>query len=277
MIRIGEYNKLTTMEHSDFGFYLTDGKRKVLLPNKYVPAGLNVGDELEVFVYTDSEDRPVATTLRPRAIVGEFAWLTVKAVSRFGAFLDWGLEKDLFAPFKLQLARMQPGESYCVRVLLDDATERPVAASKLKPFLRRAPASGFKLNQVAEALVAGVGDLGFEAIVNGKYAGMLYRNEVFTTIKPGDRVKAYVKKVRADGKLDLALSPQGYLASVPGAAEQALEQLRRAGGFMAVNDKTPPSEIELRFQMSKKTFKKALGSLYKARLVKLDERGITLL
>jgi hypothetical protein len=276
MIKIGEYNKLKALNHSNFGFYLTDGSVKVLLPNKYVPEDLKAGDDIEVFVYTDSEDRPVATTLKPKAIVGEFALLTVKEVNRIGAFLDWGLEKDLFVPFKMQLDDMKPGKPYYVRVLLDEDTNRVIATTKLKEFLRYDPAD-FKVNQEVDILALGFNGIGIDVIVNGEYSGMLYRNEVFKIIEAGDRAKAYVKKVREDGKLDLALQPHGYRAVVPAAAEQILGALKYYNGFLPVNDKTAPAEIERQFHMSKKTFKKAVGSLYKDRVIKVESRGITLL
>ena len=275
MIKIGQYNKLRAWVHSDFGFYLTDGEVKVLLPNKYVPSNMQVRDEIEVFVYTDSEDRPVATTLKPKAIVGEFALMTVKEVNKIGAFLDWGLEKDLFVPFKMQLDDMKPGKSYYVRVLLDEDTNRVIATTKLKEYLRYDP-KDFKENQEVDILVIGFNDIGIDVIVNGEYSGMLYRNEVFKVIEAGDRAKAYVKKVREDGKLDLALQPQGYRAVVPTAADTILDALKYYNGFLAVNDKTTPAEIERQFHMSKKTFKKAIGSLYKARIIKVEDSGITL-
>ncbi len=276
MIKIGEYNKLRAWNPSDFGFYLADGTSKVLLPNKYVPDGLKVRDDIDVFVYTDSEDRPVATTLKPKAIVGEFALLTVKEVTPIGAFLDWGLEKDLLVPFKMQLDDMKPGKSYCVRVLLDEETNRVIATTKVKEYLRYDPVD-FKVNQEVDILVIGFNDIGIDVIVNGEFSGMLYRNEVFKIIEAGDRAKAYVKKIREDGKLDLALQPQGYRKVVPTAAEQILEALKYYNGFLAVTDKTTPAEIERQFHMSKKTFKKAIGSLYKARIIKIEDSGITLI
>ena len=276
MIKVGSYNKLKVEKQTSFGFYLTDGVANVLMPNKYAPEGLRIDDELEVFIYADSEDRPLATTLTPKAVAGEIAALKVKIVNQVGAFLDWGLEKDLFVPFGEQLEKMIAGRTYCVRVMLDELTNRVIATSKLKKHLQPVPRS-FTAGREVEIIVVRVDDTGADVVADKKYSGKLYSNEIFEELHSGDCRKAYIKKVRADGRLDLSLQKQGYHAVVGDATETILTTLKAHDGFIGVNDKTPPAEIEKLFHMSKKTFKKALGSLYKTRVVTVEESGITLL
>lgn len=275
MINIGAYNQLKAARQASFGYYLTDGSENVLLPNKYVPADLRVGDDIRVFVYTDSEDRPLATTIEPKALVGEIAPLKATDVNRFGAFLDWGLEKDLFVPFSEQLEKMIPGHTYCVRVMLDKLTNRVIGTSKLKKFLLPAPAD-MRVGWQFESMVVRVNEIGADIIVAGKYQGRLYASEIFSPLRVGDRLKTYVKKVREDGRLDMSLQPSGYPAVFAEASATVLKTLEDHDGFIAVTDKTSPAEIEKIFQMSKKTFKKAIGGLYKQRVIAIDEKGISL-
>lgn len=273
MIKIGSYNLLQMEMESDYGVYLCSGKERVLLPNKYVPAGLKLGDEIEVFVYTDSEDRPVATTLRPFATVGEFVYLKVKSLAAAGAFLDWGLEKDLLTPFSLQEERMEVGQNYYVKITLDELTNRVVASSKLKKMLLNAPLSLVN-NQEVDAVVYKTSDLGFSAVVDGKYSGILYRNQVFSPIIEGKVFKAYIMQIRDDGKIDLAMQPTGYRAMVDSASEKILATLVANNGKLNITSKTGTDEIQKIFHMSKKTFKKALGGLYKSRVVEIDDNCI---
>ncbi len=275
MINIGSYNQLKAAKQTSFGYYLTDGSENILLPNKYVPQGLSIGDTIKVFVYTDSEDRPLATTLTPKAVVGTITSLKVTDVNQFGAFLDWGLEKDLFVPFSKQLEKMQPGKTYCVKVLLDKLTNRVIGTSKLKKFLLPSPPH-LRVGWKFAIMVVRVNDTDVDLVVNDKYSGKLYANEIFTPLHVGDQLEAYVKKVREDGRLDMSLQPPGYRAMFADASTTVLEVLKAHDGFLAVTDKSPPEEIEKFFHMSKKNFKKTIGGLYKQHIITINEQGIRL-
>lgn len=263
------------MRDSDYGAYIGDGVESVLLPNKYVPESLHIGDKIDVFVYTDSEDRPVATTLRPHAAVDEFACLKVKAVTAVGAFLDWGLEKDLLAPVRLQAEPMVLGQSYLVKVILDRRTNRAVASSKIKSYLESAPDT-LTANQAVDVIIYDQSTLGFQAIVDGKYSGMLYHNQIFSPLQQGQHLTAYVQQVRDDGKIDLSTLPIGYRARIEPAAEKIIAVLNANKGALQVTAKNSTDEIQQIFQMSRKTFKKALGSLYKSQIVEISDSSIKL-
>lgn len=274
MLRIGEYNLLNVIKEVEFGVYLRADDEEILLPAKYVPKGTKLGDELNVFVYTDSEDRLIATTLKPKATVGEFAALKVVDVADFGAFLDMGLEKDLLVPKKEQRGRMQKGEIRVVRVYRDKQTERMVATAKLEPFLKKA-GHFLKKSQKVDILVFDRSDLGFSVIVNGQFQGMVFQNDVFGTLEIGSETTGYIKNIRPDGKLDIALKPLGK-----GALEEhrntVLEALKKAGGSLPYHYKSSPEAINGAFAMSRKAFKSALTSLIDEGLITVDEAGVRL-
>jgi predicted RNA-binding protein (virulence factor B family) len=274
MLRIGEYNTLKVVKEVEFGLYLRADDEEILLPAKYVPQGTKLGDELNVFVYTDSEDRLIATTLKPKATVGEFAALEVVDVADFGAFLDMGLEKDLLVPKKEQRGRMQKGEIRVVRVYRDKQTERMVATLKLEPFLKKA-GRFLKKSQKVEVLVYDRSDLGFSVIVNGQFQGMVFQNDVYGKLAIGSETTGYIKNIRPDGKLDIALKPLGK-----GALEEhrntVLDALQKAGGALPFNYKSSPEAINDTFGMSRKAFKSALTSLIDEGLIIVDETGMRL-
>ncbi len=276
MIKIGNYATLEVVKFLDFGAYLDGGPYgEILLPKRYEPEGLKEGDELEVFIYCDSEDRIIATTEKPAAQVGEFAFLQVTSMSEFGAFMDWGLMKDLFVPFREQKDPMKAGEYYLVYLYLDDATDRIAASSRIGRWLED-KSEGLVDNQEVEIFVSGVSDLGYRVVVNQKFWGVVYHNEVFTEINMGDKMKAYVKKVREDGRLDITLQVQGYQKHIVGAAKDLLAIIEKEEGYLALTDKSAPELIYEKVGMSKKAFKKAIGNLYKQRLIVLEEKGIRL-
>lgn len=274
MLNIGSFNELIITREVAFGLYLKAGEAEVLLPGKYVPDGARVGDILRVFVYTDSEDRPVATTLAPKAVVGQFACLRVKDVTDFGAFLDWGLEKDLLVPKSQQQIKMKVGQKYVVKVCLDADTHRVYATGKIAENCEQAP-STLAAGQKVFLLIHSASKIGFSAIVEQRYSGMLYRDDVYERLQVGDRREGYVTRVREDGKIDLSLKKTGP-ASIGGSSEIILSALRRAGGFIDCHDKSSPARIKQTFSMSKKEFKRATGSLYKRGRIEILDTGIRL-
>lgn len=278
-IKVGQYNTLRVVKEVDFGVYLDGGEAgEILLPAKYVPEGTVVEDEVEVFVYHDSEDRLIATTEEPYIMVGEFAFLETKMVNRIGAFLDWGITaKDLFVPFAEQRATMREGGVYLVYAFLDDMTGRIVASSKVDKYLDNTPPQ-YAVNESVELLVVQETDLGYKVIVENTHWGMVYKNEIFTTIEPGDFVTGYVKKVREDDKLDISLQPVGYRQAVGDGAlgERIVAELEKAGGFLPYGDKTDAEVIMQVFACSKKNFKKSIGNLYKSRRIEIAPDGIRL-
>lgn len=271
-LRLGQTNRLTVVRRAEQGLYLSGGPEDILLPNRYVPEGANVGDELDVFIYLDSEERLVATTETPLAQVGDFAWLEVAWVNQFGAFLDWGLMKDLFVPFSEQKMKMQKGRSYLVHIHLDPQTYRIVASAKIERYLSKdwPPYHG---GDEVDALIWQKTDLGFKAIVNNQFAGLLFDDEIFRELHSGDRLRAFVKQVRPDGKIDLSLQRKGQKA-VADFSDILLNHLRTNGGFSALGDKSPAEEIYALFGVSKKVFKKAVGDLYRRRLITIEDEGI---
>lgn len=271
-LRLGQTNRLTVVRRAEQGLYLSGGPEDILLPNRYVPKGANVGDELDVFVYLDSEERLVATTETPLAQVGDFAWLEVAWVNQFGAFLDWGLMKDLFVPFSEQKMKMQKGRSYLVHIHLDPQTYRIVASAKIERYLSKdwPPYHG---GDEVDALIWQKTDLGFKAIVDDQFAGLLFDDEIFRELHSGDRLRAFVKQVRPDGKIDLSLQRKGQKA-VADFSDILLNHLRTNGGFSALGDKSPAEEIYALFGVSKKVFKKAVGDLYRRRLITIENEGI---
>ncbi|MTI29733.1 CvfB family protein [Xanthovirga aplysinae] len=274
MLKIGKFNQLKVGRSVQFGLYLESDKGDILLPNKYVPKGTQIGDVLNVFIYTDSEDRLIATTLQPKAVVDEFVALEVKDTVPFGAFLDWGLEKDLLVPKREQHRPMREGEVHVVRLCLDYRTNRVIGVAKLNAFFNK-NTKALKKDQEVDVMVYGQTDLGWMVIINQEYSGMLYKNEVFEPLTVGDIRKGFIKKLREDGKIDVSLQPQGFQAVVD-SKEKILLALKDAGGFLPYHDKTEPERIKATFQMSKKIFKKIIGNLQKDGKLTISDKGIHL-
>ena len=276
-IALGRFNILKVVKKVDFGMYLDGGEEgRILLPARYVPQGCEVGDELNVFLYLDNEERLVATTQQPLAQVGDFACLRVAWVNQYGAFLDWGLMKDLFVPFREQRERMEVGRSYVVHVHLDEESYRIVASAKVERYLSMDEQPPFHSGDEVDVLVWKRTDLGYKVIVDNRYAGLLFENQVFRPLRVGDKAQAYVRQVRPDGKIDLALQREGR-GKVTDFSEELLEYIRRNQGRIQLTDKSPAEEIYAAFGVSKKTFKQAVGDLYKRRLIRLEADGIRLL
>ncbi len=275
MAEIGKDNILTIARCEEYGLYLKDDDgNEILLPNRYVTDDMEIGDEVNVFVYTDSEDRPVATTEQPYAKVGDFALLRVKSVNNIGAFLDWGLMKDLLVPFREQKVRMMSGRSYIVYVYLDDESQRVVASAKLDKFLdNKIPE--YKYRQKVDILVTQRTDLGYKVIVDNLFWGMIYHNEIFQEINIGDRLEAFIKNVRQDGKIDIKLGDR-EVKRVKSLADTIMEYIAENGGTIHITDKSSPDTIREAFNCSKKDYKKTLGFLYKAQKILITPDEITL-
>ena len=275
MIEIGKYNTLKVVKLVDFGVYLDGGNNvEILLPARYISTPLNEGDSIEVFIYTDSEDRLIATTLHPMAQVGEFAFLTVKQSTGIGAFLEWGLAKDLLVPFSEQRIKMREGGNYLVYVYLDDNTKRIVASTKINKFIGNT-LPNYKRGDSVNVLICEINNLGYKAIVDNQHYGLIYRNETYSNVRVGDSLTAYIKAVRPDGKIDLTLNDTSANRT-SNLAQEILDWLQISGGQGLLNDKSSPEEIKDTFACSKKDFKKALGYLYKERKINFTDDGITL-
>jgi uncharacterized protein len=275
MLFIGKYNTLTILRRTSVGLFLGDVEgEEVLLPNKYLTDDMEVDGEVKVFVYKDSEDRPVATTETPKVIRNEFAYLQVKDVNEFGAFLDWGLEKDLFVPFREQNGKMQVGDWYLIFLYLDHQTSRLSASAKIGKYLDNSRLIVGEGDEV-DLIVWEKTDLGYNVIVNHFHKGLIYENELFRRVEVGDQLKGYVKKIREENKLDISLEKQGYERIEPH-AEQILALLQKEGGYLNLNDSSDPEDIKRRLQMSKKNFKKAIGGLYRKGLIRLEAEGVRL-
>lgn len=282
MIEIGKYNTLTILRDTKVGLFLGDpendpeGKNDILLPNKYVPREFEIGEELVVFVYLDHEERPIATTLEPYILLNEFALLRVNYTNQIGAFMDWGMEKDILVPFKEQARPMEKGKRYLVYLYMDKKTNRLVASSKLNQFLSNDELTVEKGEEV-DLIVSHITELGINVIINEKHKGLLYKDEVYDdSIRTGDRLKGFVKNIRPDNKIDVALQVQGYQSIEPNAGK-ILDELKASRGFLRLNDNSHPEDIKTVLKMSKKTFKKAIGALYKDRLIEIKEDGIYLI
>lgn len=274
-IELGKINRLKVVKFVDFGLYLDGGREgEILLPSRYVPEGVQVGDEIDVFLYLDSEERLIATTEKPKAMVGDFAFLQVAWVNNFGAFLDWGLMKDLFVPFREQKMKMQKGRSYIVHLHIDEESYRIMASAKVERYLSKEMPPYAEGDEV-KILVWQKTDLGFKVIVDNRFGGLLYDSELFRHLQVGDRSKAYIKQVRPDGKLDVTLNLQGK-AAVSDFSDILLEHLHNNAGKTALCDKSPAEEIYAMFGVSKKVFKKAVGDLYKRRLIRISDDGLEL-
>lgn len=275
MIHIGELNTLTILRETDNGFYLIDKEEnEVLLPNAYIKEGWAIGDEVEVFVFTDSEDRLTATTVVPKIKLDDFALLKVNEVNNIGAFLDWGLPKDLFVPFKEQKTKMREDKHYVVTMYLDYESERLVASSKIDSFLEFEDIH-LTEGQEVEIIIYERTPLGFNCIINKLYKGLIYENEVFRNLNIGEHTIGYIKTVREDNKIDVSLQKVGYVAQDEN-QEKILNILRGDAGYIGLTDKSKPEEIYEELKMSKKAFKKAIGGLYKQKLVWLKKDGIYL-
>ena len=277
MVELGDYNELEIAREVDFGVYLTSEDGDILLPTKYIPEGARVGDKVRVFIYRDSEDRMIATNLTPYATVGHFACLTCKDVTPFGAFLDWGLEKDLLVPLNNQKDKMQVGKKYCVYLYLDETTDRVVATSKIGKYLQNEHIQLTEGEEV-QLMVAGYTDLGIKVIINDAYMGMLYRNEVFKDLRIGDTATGFVKLVRPDNKIDVTLRKPGASQKTESdeASEKILRLLKQGSGWLPLSDSSTPEDIYKLLGMSKKTFKRAIGGLYKAGMITISEDSIRL-
>ncbi|WP_053977663.1 CvfB family protein [Mangrovimonas xylaniphaga] len=275
MIHIGEYNTLEIVRETEPGLFLSDKEdNEVLLPNRYVPESFEIGDELEVFVYLDNEERLVAVTDQPYITKGDFALLRCNAVTKFGAFLDWGMVKELFCPFKEQVFKMKEGGWYLVHCYLDEETERLVASSKTNRFLDNTNLTVEVFDEV-DVIVSHPSEIGMNVIVNKKHQGLIFKDNIFKDLSVGDRLKGFVKKIRKDNKLDIVLEQIGYRSIEPN-ADIILKELKDNGGYLELTDKSDPELIKEVLQMSKKNFKKGIGNLYKQRLIEIKEDGIYL-
>ncbi|RDV17050.1 GntR family transcriptional regulator [Pontibacter diazotrophicus] len=277
MVELGNYNELEIAREVDFGVYLTSEDGDILLPAKYIPKGAQVGDTVRVFVYRDSEDRIIATDLEPYATVGEFACLTCTDTAPFGAFLEWGLEKDLLVPLTNQKDKMQVGRKYCVYLYLDETSDRVVATTKLGKYLQNEDMQLTEGEEV-QLLVAGFTDIGIKVIINNAYMGMLYQNEVFQDLQLGDKTTGYIKAIRPDNKVDVTLRKPNatILSEADEASEKIIGLLKQGNGWLPLSDSSTPEDIYKTLGMSKKTFKRAIGGLYKAGKIQLEEGSIRL-
>lgn len=272
-IELGKFNTLEIVKEVDFGLYLDGGDSgEILLPSRYVPSQYSIGDTLDVFLYLDNEERLIATTLTPYVQVGEFAYLEVSWVNQYGAFLNWGLMKDLFVPFSEQKMKMQVGNKYIVHAHLDDESYRIVASAKIERYLSK-DEPDYQAGDKVNILVWQKTDLGFKAIINNKFSGLLYDSEIFTPLYTGTKTEAFIKQVREDGKIDLILQKPGF-EKVDDFSQQLLEYIGTHNGFIPFNDKSDANDIYDTFGVSKKTFKKAVGDLYKKRLIVIEPNGI---
>ena len=286
-IKLGDYNRLKVVKMAtrdnphayggkeNFGLFLDGGDEgEILMPQKYVPEGAKVGDEVECFVYLDQDERLVATTEKPLAKVGEFAWLKCVWVNEFGAFLDWGLMKNVFCPFREQKRKMEIGSSYMVYIYVDEESYRIVASAKVERFLSQSVAD-YRHGQPVDLLVWQKSPLGFKVIVDNQYSGLIYDDQIFQSVHSGDRLKGYIQQVRPDGKIDVSLQPTGR-RQTRDFADTLLQWLEDHGGHCPLGDKSDPEDIKRTFQVSKKVFKKAVGDLYKRRIITISDEGLDL-
>ena len=282
MIEIGKYNTLTILRDTKVGLFLgdpsedPDGIHDILLPNKYVPNDFKLDEELTVFVYLDHEERPVATTLEPYILLNEFALLRVNYVNQVGAFMDWGMEKDILVPFKEQARPMEKGKRYLVFLYMDEKTNRLVASSKSNQFLSNENLT-VEQGEEVDLIVSHITEIGINVIINEQHKGLVYKDEVYDdAIRTGDRLRGYIKTIRPDNKIDVSLQKLGYENIEPN-AQKILDELKASRGFLRLNDSSHPEDIKTVLKMSKKTFKKAIGSLYKNQLISIKDDGIYLI
>lgn len=277
MIAIGEYNLLVAVRKTPQGVYMMDDRdnEEILLPNAYVPEDLELDTELDLFVYHDSEGRPVATTIEPKIKLDGFAFLTAKSVTSLGTFMDWGLPKDLLVPQSLTYKTMTVGKPYLVYMFKDKVSGRLVGSTKIRNYLNQDKLTVREGDEV-DLLVFDTTDIGFKVVINELHEGLIYRNEVYTPIRIGDKLKGFVTKIREENKIDIRLQRSG-LKNIDSSATKILERLKANGGKLRLNDLSDPKDIMDELQMSKKTFKKAIGSLYKNRIISIEGDGIHLI
>ncbi|MEI6489028.1 MAG: S1-like domain-containing RNA-binding protein [Bacteroidota bacterium] len=274
MINIGEYNELEVVKQLEFGIYLRADDIEILMPTKWIPVGTRIGDLLNVFIFRDSDDRLIATTAAPLATANTFAFLEVKQTNSIGAFLDWGMDKDLMVPFREQQIKMDPGSSYVVYVYVDEKTNRLAASTRLNKFIEGNDLT-IREGDKVDLLIFSETPLGFNAIINNHFSGLIYKNEIFETIRIGDNVKGFVNRIREDNKIDLRLQKSGF-ELVDEVKWNILKMMKEGDGLLSLGDNSTPEEIKAKLHISKKAFKKAIGALYRERLIKLTEKGIEL-
>lgn len=275
MATAGKMNMMTMSREVDFGVYLSDGTDEILLPKRYVPAGLKEGDELEVFVYHDNEGRLIATTDKPLAVLGEIVMLEVSTVTSFGAFLKWGIMKDVFCPIALQGHRMRPGDKRLVYLFTDEQTGRVTATEKIDKYLSNYDLTVAPMDEV-DIVVFQRTDIGYKVIINSKHLGLMHFSDVFRDLEPGDKMRGFIKEIRPGNKIDVAPGTSGY-KRVATEEQRVLTLLQNNSGYLPYNDKSDPEEIYAFFGMSKKTFKMTTGALYKQRKIEFTQTGIKLL
>lgn len=273
MLTLGQYHTLIIDRDTEPGLFLSgpDGD-EILLPNKYKPENFQIGDEIDVFVYLDHSERPVATTLTPYVKLDEFAYLKCVEVTEIGAFLDWGLEKHLFVPYREMASKMRKDSWYLIFCYLDEDTERLVASSKTNAFMDNSEITVEPFEEV-DIIVVNPTDLGVNVIVNELHQGLIYKDDIFQELSAGDRLKGWIKKTRPDGKLDVTLQRPGYRSIEPN-SQSILNEMSLKGGYLNLTDKSDPTEIQRVLQMSKKSFKRAIGTLYKQRMIDIKDDGI---
>jgi predicted RNA-binding protein (virulence factor B family) len=276
-MEVGKYNTLQILRGTSVGMYLGDEEgNDVLLPHKYIPENAQIGENIEVFIYRDSEDRLIATTLKPLILLNQFAILEVVAATQFGAFLDWGLEKDLFVPFKEQNHKLQKGQYVPVYLYLDEQTDRVVASAKVHKYFKNLDGVDLDEGQEVDLLVFEKTELGHNVVVNNLYKGLVYENETFRRLAWGDTLKGYVKLIRDEGKIDISLQPLGFLKTLEPNQKAILDKLQQSGGTLNLSDNSDPIEIQEVLEMSKKAFKKAIGVLYKDKKIIIKSDSIVL-
>lgn len=274
MVKVGEYNILKVARITGNGLYLDDGAEGILLPLRFVPPGTKVGEELEVFIYHDSDNRIIATTQKPKGIVGDIVRLKAVSITKQGAFLDWGLMKDLFVPASQQRSKMLVGGEYLVQIYLDEQTGRVAATEKTEGKLSNEELT-VKEMEIVDLTISRRTDIGYVAIINGKHTGMLYANELYQEVEPGQKLQGYIKKIRPDNKIDVALGKTGY-KRVEDEAGKIMRLLLENNGYLPYHDKSSPEDIYAFFGMSKKVFKMTIGALYKQHMISFTKTGIQL-
>lgn len=274
MLQLGQQNTLTILRGTSVGFFLGNEEGdEVLLPHKYIPENALVGQDITVFVYKDYDERPIATTLKPAAEINQFACMRIFDINNIGAFAEWGLEKHLFIPFREQGERLNPGDYVVVRVYLDETTQRLVGSTKVHKFLDNDEFMELEEGEKVDLLLYESIEVGFKVIINNKHRGIIYHNEIFQPIGWGDTVQGYVKNIRPDFLVDCILQPIAHKAMEPN-SDKIMKMLKTQDGYLAFTDKSSPTEIQTVFEMSKKNFKRAVGQLYKQRLITIEENGI---
>lgn len=277
MVQLGQYNTLSVLKMVEFGLYLDGGDGlEILMPKRYIPTEAKVGDELKVFVYQDSEARLIATNEHPYATVGQFAYLKINSVNQTGAFADWGTSKELLIPHREQAQRMEEGRRYLVYIYIDQISGRIAGTAKLDKHLNNIPPT-YENNQEVEIIVWKPTPLGWKVIINHQHSGLIYKNQIFQELHSGERLRAWVRDIREDDKIDLSLQPIGYRQMIDPAEATILKALHNHNGFMPLTDHSTPELIAFELQMSKKTFKKAIGALYKQERIAILPDGIKLL